>query len=113
MSAGRNASNLLFALLATAVLFVVLIGVTSLPPLSKHSYDLGYGWDQPSGTVLHDKMVCSTKTRGFPLVSSRVIETPTLCQDQTNPLAKDLNLALCFAVACVIAVGVVNVGRGI
>jgi hypothetical protein len=76
--------------------------------LEKHAYMPQTGWNQPPGVVpgLHD--VCPSTTSGFPLASSREVETPVNCLQAKNSLARSINYALYFAAAAIIAVAVVE-----
>lgn len=115
MSAGRNASTLLFTLVATIILFAVFAGVSSLNVLEKHAYMPQAGWNQPTDNApgLHGVCDIDTATAGFPLAVSRQAAPPDDCLKATNPLAKAMNYALYFAVAGIISVAVVGSVRGL
>ncbi len=110
MSAGRNASSLLFTLIATIILFAVFAGISSLDPLEKHAYMPGFGWDEPTDNApgLHGVCEVDTSTTGFPLATGRQAAPPDDCLKAANPLAKAIDFALYFAVAGIISVGVVE-----
>ncbi len=107
MSAGRSASTLLFALVSTIVLFAVFSVVINLSALSKYSYDPGYGWQAEKATgALRGICDRPLTTKGFPLTTRRPAkDDPSGCLDETNTLAKDINLALCFSLAAIVSVG--------
>lgn len=117
MSAGRNnASILLIALVSTVILFLVFVVVAHISALAKESYALDYGWQAaPKHSAVHaiggecDRILT---VKGFPLRTQRPDSNdPTGCSDQTNPLARGLDLALCFALAAIISVGVAEAAR--
>jgi hypothetical protein len=103
---------LLFSLLATAVLFLVFAGVSTVNLLERHAYMPDVGWQQPkvnaSNSVIGGVCATDTATSGFPLATSRQADAPNNCQKATNPLARSMNYALFFAVAAIIAVGAVS-----
>lgn len=112
MSAGRTASAFLVTIVSTLVFFLVFWAVSSLPVLTKHSYTTDYGW-QTARTVQAAGVqgVCDRPltTKGFPLSTRRPVPAaadPSGCQDQTNPMAGYMNLALCFAVAALISTAI-------
>lgn len=103
MSANRSASAFLIGLLTLVVLFVIFALVIKVPILGKHSYDLGYGWSAPKTRPVGE---CdrSLTSKGFPLKTSRPnADDPSGCSDETNALAEEMNLALCFAVAAIVS----------
>lgn len=114
MSAGRNASSLLIALIGTVILFVAFAATINLPFLSKYSYTLDYGWKKETPSVLANERTreCPNpnETAGFPITTSRPTNSGLSCTE-TNVLAKELNLALCFAAATITAVGATGVMR--
>lgn len=117
MSAGRNnASILLIALISTIVLFLVFVAVAHISALAKESYALDYGWQTaPKHSAAHTTAgECdrALTVKGFPIRTQRPDSSdPTGCSDQTNPLARGLDLALCFALAAMISVGVAEATR--
>jgi len=120
MSAGRNASSLLFTLVATIVLFTVFAGVSSLNALEKHAYMPEFGWGKEPSVDYHPGSiiggVCAptptVANAGFPITSTRQAEIPDNCLKAKNPLAQVMNFALYFAVAASISVALIgNFGR--
>lgn len=118
MSAGRSASGLLFALVATVILFGVFAGISSLNVLEKHAYMPEFGWQQPKVSTPAGIVggVCaplgvragfsgpSVGTTGFPLSNTRQADAPHDCLKATNPLARSMNFAIYFAAAAIISV---------
>ena len=112
MSAGRTASAFLITILSTLVLFLTFWAIGNLPVLAKHSYSTDYGWQvvQTTGTTTAQG-VCDRPltTKGFPLATLRptpAAADPSGCQDQSNPMASYMNLALYFAVAALISTAI-------
>lgn len=106
MSASRNASTLLLALLSTIVLFAIFVATASISFLSKHSYALDYGWQTSRPDLPGQYCNPELATKGFPIKTDRHEPGEASgCLDQTNLLAHDMNLALCFAAAAIISTG--------
>ncbi len=113
MSAGRNASSLLFTLIATIILFSVFVGISSMNALENHAYMPSFGWREPSvdyrpAGIIGGVCAPTTATTGFPIASTRQAEIPDNCMKATNPLAQVMNYALYFAIAAIISVGLVG-----
>lgn len=111
MSASQTASALLLTLISTVALFLIFAGVTSLSVLAKHSYALDYGWQTPKAAAPIGECDRALTVKGFPLTTRRPSTDPSGCLDETNTLAREMNLALCFAAAAIISVGAVGVMR--
>ncbi len=111
--ASRNASMVLFSLLLTIGLFAAFALVIQLPGLSKHSYSLDYGWSTPvPASVPIGECDRALTTKGFPITTSRPSRSDSSgCLDEKNFLAKNMNLALCFAAAVLISVAATEVVR--
>lgn len=111
MSAGRNASSLLITLIVTIVLFAVFAGISSLNALEKHAYMPGFGWEGPNvdnpDNIIGGVCAPATFISGFPIANTRQA-MPKNCLKDTNIIASSMNYALYFAVAAIIAVGVVE-----
>lgn len=110
MSAGQSASTLLISLVSTAVLFTAFALAIRIPALANYSYQVDYGWQrsaQPRPAGECDRPLTG---KGFPLATERPAKgDPSGCLTETNPLAGDMDLALCFAVAAIIAAGEASV----
>jgi hypothetical protein len=113
MSAGRTASAFLITIVSTLVLFLVFWAIGNLPVLAKHSYATDYGWQtvQTTQQTTAAQGICDRPltTKGFPLSTRRPAPAavdPTGCQDQSNPMAGYMNLALYFAAAALISTAI-------
>jgi hypothetical protein len=111
MAIGRNASTLLLTLVATIVIFAVLLVVSGLGTLERHAYTLNFGWQVPN--VGQPSGVCDRALtyKGFPIRTGRPADPaddPSGCLDSTNALAQGINFALCFAVAGLVSATVVS-----
>lgn len=115
MAAARNPNMILFSLIVTVVLFGVFIGLSRLHVLERHAYVPEAGWQQPSASSIaasHGGCSYDPKTTsGFPLVYSRQADLPYTCLKAKNPLARSLNFAACFALGCVVAVGITELAK--
>lgn len=106
MSASHRAGALLLSLVSTAVLFVLFLLAIKIPALNNYAFQLDYGWQSPATVQSSGQCDRPLVSKGFPLTTQRPAkDDPSGCQDETNPLAKELNLALCFAAAAIISVG--------
>jgi hypothetical protein len=104
---------LLFTLIATIILFFVFAGVSTLNVLEQHAYMPSFGWKEPTadyhpGSIIGGVCGPTAAINGFPLASTRQAAIPDNCMKATNPIASAINYALCFAIAGIISVGVVE-----
>ena len=112
MSASRTASAFLVTIVSTLVLFLVFWAIGNLPVLAKHSYATDYGWQTvPAARTTAVQGICDRPltTKGFPLSTRRpapAAADPSGCQDQSNPMAGYMNLALYFAAAALISTAI-------
>ena len=110
--AASRASTLLLTLVSTGILFVVFVLVTKISVLTDYSYQLDYGWQNKGTVQAYGQCDRPLVSKGFPLTTQRPAkDDPSGCLDETNPLASDINLALCFAFAAIVAVGEASIIR--
>jgi hypothetical protein len=104
------------------MLFAVFATVSQLSMLSGYSYALDYGWNTPKKAASASTLpaVCSVQSseRGFPILYERQApgtKTPSgssgACRTTENPLAKRMDMALCFAAAAIIGAGAAGAVR--
>jgi hypothetical protein len=114
MASERNASILLFTLLATIVLFAILAVAGNTKAFEEHAYMPGFGWVEPNvdnpHNIIDGSCEPSTLMSGFPIATTRQA-MPNNCLKDTNLIAASMNYAIYFAAAAIISVGAVGVVR--
>ncbi len=111
MATQRNAKVLLVTLVSALILFLILVATINIPALGKHGYVANFGWQTPESQAGGgcDRALA---TKGFPLTTQRPANDAAGCLDSTNPLARAMNLALCFVAASVISVALTEGIKG-
>lgn len=116
-----KANSLLVAMVVTLMLFGVFATITKLSLLSGSSYALDYGWEKPKTakvSTLQGNCTVPAAKRGFPILyerqaNDRPADSSGRCQSSVNPLARYMDMALCFAAAAIIGVGAATAMRSI
>jgi hypothetical protein len=106
---------MLFTLAGTVILFLIFAGVSTLSVLGRLAYVPETGWQQPAISSINDSSGgCAydrKTTSGFPVAYNRQADEPYSCLKAMNSLARAVNYALCFAIAAILSVSIVNVMR--